>query len=138
MRATTTSLLLLSSLFISSCTSMTGTRPDGSKYAFHSLGGDAKNVDISPDGAKAAEVNNSKSLISATKTIGTVVGTGIVVAGLNKSAEIAETGLTNRTAATEATKASTAAGKEATKQAQIAADLKKAELELAPAVPATP
>jgi hypothetical protein len=107
---------------------MTGTRPDGATYAYHSLGGDTVGLDISPDGAKAREVNNSKSLISVSKTVGTVVGTGLVVSGLNKGAEIAENGLTNRTAATEATKASTAAGKEATKQAQIAADVQMAEI----------
>ncbi len=129
--------LLLLCLALPACTSMTGTRPDGSKYAYHSVGGDASNVDISPDGAKAAEVNNSKSFISGTKTIGTVVGTGIVVGGLNKAAEITENGLTSRTATTEATKVSANAGKEATKQAGIAADLKKAELHAIPA-PAAP
>lgn len=137
MKATTPALLLLCALFVS-CTSMSGTRPDGSKFNYTSVGGDASDLDISPDGAKAREVNNSKSLISATKTIGTVVGTGLVVSGLNKSAEIAENGLTSRNATTEATKQSAAAGKEATKQAQIAADLKKAELELAPVTPFTP
>jgi hypothetical protein len=104
------------------CTSMTGTRPDGSTYAYRSVGGDAKDVKITPDGATAAEINTSKSLGVVTKTIGTVAGTSIVTDGLTEGTRIVQGETTRRLMSADKSKVSIDAGREATKQAKIAAD----------------
>jgi hypothetical protein len=104
---------------------MTGNRADGT-FAYASLGGDATGLKITPDGAEAASVDNSKSFSTGVKTVGTVVATGIVTDGVTAGQQILQDGMSKRLATTEGTKAAISAGKEATKQAGIAAEVTKA------------
>jgi hypothetical protein len=104
---------------------MTGNRTAGT-FTYASVGGDATGLKITPDGAEAASVDNSKSLGTAVRTVGTVVATDIVTDGVTAGQRILQDGMSKRLATTEGTTRAVAAGKEATKRAAIAADVTKA------------
>lgn len=104
---------------------MTGNRTAGT-FMYASVGGDATGLKLTPDGAEAVSVDNSKSFSTGVKTIGTVVATGIVTDGVTAGQQILQDGMSRRLATTEGTTRAISAGKEATKQAKIAADLTKA------------
>lgn len=118
-------LILLVFALCQSCTVMTGNRNAGT-FAYASVGGDATGLKLTPDGVEAASVDNSKSFSTGVKTVGTVVATGIVTDGLTAGQQILHDGITKRLVATEGTTRAIAAGKEATKQAGIAAEVTKA------------
>lgn len=118
-------LIVLSLALCQSCTVMTGNRTSG-MFTYASVGGDATGLKLTPDGVEAESVNNSKSLATAVKTIGTVVATDIVTDGVTAGQQILQDGMTKRLVASEGTTRAIAAGKEATKQAGIAAEVTKA------------
>lgn len=118
-------LILLVFVLCQSCTIMTGNRTAGT-FAYASVGGDATGLKLTPDGVEAASVDNSKSFNTGVKTVGTVVAADIVADAATAGQQILQDGMSRRLATTEGTKAAVAAGKEATKQAGIAAEVTKA------------
>lgn len=118
--------IILAFAALPACTVMHSRRPDGATATYASVGGDAEKVKVTPDGVEAAIVNNSKSFGTGVRTVGTVVATDIVTDGLTAGQQILQDGMSKRLATTEGTTRAVAAGKEATKQAKIAADVTKA------------
>lgn len=111
--------LLIPLLFLPlvSCTVMSGNAQKGT-FTYVSFGGDAKGLEISASGAKAAEVNNSKSALSAIRTVGTI-STAMVV---NSMLENVQASKTSEVVNASNNATANVAAKEATKQAKIAAD----------------
>ena len=124
MKPITLALVAISAL-LASCQLATGNRNKGT-YFYASAGGDARGLKQTPEGLEAASLETSKSFVPTVKTVGTVVATAILTDGVTAGQQILQDGMSKRLATTEGTKAAISAGKEATKQAGIAAEVTKA------------
>lgn len=76
-------LLILLTAAICSCTVVKTKNATGAEAMFASLGGDSKNVTISPDGAKIEENKNSLSFGKAVNASTTISGV-MAAAGVAK------------------------------------------------------
>jgi len=118
--------LLILCLALPACTVVQGDVTKGT-YKLATVGGDLRGYAQSASGVTAETVDNSTSFREGNKTIRFGIGAA-VASGIAKDLAGAFTNTRNAKTAAEVSKAS---GSEATKQAAIAADLKKTELTLA-------
>lgn len=101
------------------CTVINGSTPTGGRYTYATLGGDATNLDLSPEGTKAGTVETAPSF----REVASVAKTAVVVSGLvdgtNAVTNAVKSVKNTKTAAT----VSKDAAAQATEQQRIAADL---------------
>lgn len=121
-------VLLMLSFALSSCTSIYGNRDKGT-FLYTTLGGDAKGLALTPEGATAESVVTSESFRQASDTIRRLVYAQVAGSVLRSAAQswrsvsnAKSAAGTARVQATEATKQSAISAQAATEQAKIASE----------------